>query len=833
MGALPGEYGGDFYGGGYYGGSPVPPNPYPRVFIRFDMDALAPGIVQGDNATLASLGDWTAGADTDLTWSDAASRAYAGLGCAQLTATATADISATLPDQGPVERDRTYLIWVHTRPEDTARTARLTATWKSATGITLLSRSAERDQILGEHIRVGIAATAPPGTGLVDITVTILGAANGEIHYVDTVTCDDVGTEVTDHVLSGSAGLGGRNHELARTDAGEASIVLSNELGWYTPGAETDIDGDPIPAPYLGNIVPRRRLWIVAEFDGVLDAVWSGHARGWKQTIPAGIAAASEVTVAAVDPSRVLSGIDVPPPYRAEVLSDGPLSLFPLDEPSSSGYAGDLVFGAPAPILSSPTGSGDSAFGASTVLPVTLTGRNTDGGSTSLGLNLADTIGDMGSVLDLRFAGGGPPQIHLAPWTCEFWFAYDSASPPGLDQILLRHIVEAPPNELLSGFQILLTTTGAVQVQTGAGETAATSSAGHTDGAGHHVVLVYEDDGSAHGLVTLYLDGAEADSSQLVSDPMPWGFPSLIQMGGAYSASTGAVTFWATARFQHVAFYYKRLSALRIAAHYTAGSDGFYQETDADRIAAILRFAGWPDADTAIDAGLTPLMPRDWSGTNVLALIEDTCGYSGATSVMDATGKVRILNRHRTVNEVRIVATFRESDKTEAEADGFQASIDDTGIVNVYEVAQIGGGTIQVTDDASIARYGRIKGDAIPLGAASNSESVNHARWLLSRTAEPLVRIETASWVPPAGDGELWPLILPRAFLDRINVAELPATAPVDPLDVLIGRVSHAWATGVDWVTTYQLEPALIDEMGVCDHPVYGIADDPLCIAGY
>lgn len=89
-----------------------------------------------------------------------------------------------------------------------------------------------------------------------------------------------------------------------------------------------------------------------------------------------------------------------------------------------------------------------------------------------------------------------------------------------------------------------------------------------------------------------------------------------------------------------------------------------------------------------------------------------------------------------------------------------------------------------------------------------------------------------------------------RAFGDRIVLSELPDVAPYDVVsevypddygdygperDTLIGRVIHTYTGGKDGIrtVTFQLEPAQIDDIGVCDDDRYGIADDDRAIAGY
>jgi hypothetical protein len=820
--------------------------PAARLFCAFDVDPLTlGGIVTGDNSTCESLGDWTAGANTVLDLNDAVARVHAGTHSLRLTATAAGDISVSLPGigAGTVTAGRRYVTWAHSRPEETARTVAVSQAWTTAGGGALTPTSANVGQVYGSYVEVGVLGVAPASSGKLNLTVTVQGCAAGEVHYVDVVTMDYVGEEITDKVLSWSVSLAGRNHELDRTDSGSATYVLDNADGRFTPGRDATT-----LAPYAGNILPRRRLFHVAFWNSVLYPVWSGYSRRWVQQ-DVRTDRWSTVQLSADDGYRWLTGVDVPAAYRAEVLSDSPVTFFPLGEPSSTTFAGDIVSGQSAELLFAQDGAGDSAFGADTVLPVQSTGTNTDGGSTALAINVLDELGTQGAALDLRGAAGLVPD-RATGWTVEFWFAYEGPISPVVEQVLFTQRIFNFPGDDDSGFSFVLTTSGTVEARTTAGDTIGSSGFSVLLGGSHHLALTYGA-GGTFGTAVFYANGAPAATLVLTGEPLTFGAPQTATLGGAFNTAARQASFPTAGRFSHLAFYAAVLSADRVAAHHTAGRTGFAAETDGDRVAALLRLAGWPAEDTAIDAGLTTLVSRDWSGGNALALAQDAAAYGGSTPVMDARGAFKVLNRHRVVNEVPYLAYYSGSGSTNPDVDDYSPWIDDSRIENVIEVDAGGGPNVVVTDADSIARYGRIKGETVDSRAAFTSEPAIFARWRIGRTAEPARRIDVMTWRPDAGDGTLWPLILPRRYGDRILIGELPdpavdgalsapvseavtplVTGPGGEYDALIGRVAHA-GDGTSWKTRFTLEPAIIDLMGVCDHPVYGIADTPACVAGY
>jgi hypothetical protein len=826
MSAPDGSYGGGLYGGGVYGGG-VPTMPRIHVRIALDRDGYdLGGICTGVNSTTEDLGDWQ-GLNATLTLNDAVSLCYTGSHCIRVTAAAAGQASAIiygLGGVGAIEGGRTYLLWVHVRPDTVVRDARAVLLWKSATDVYLTAQASPLIAAPATgYTRIGVLATAPPGAGRLDIAVDWLDCAAGESHYLDTVTVEDVGTDVSPWFLAGECTLSGRNQALGQTEAGTAKITLDNGDGRFTPGR-----GATTIAPFGGNIVPRRRLWILAEYLGVLYPIWSGYTVRWTQAIPASLDGASEVTVDCTDGFRWLTAAAILPPYRAQILADRPLSYYPLDEASEATSAGDLVAGAPAALRIAASGDGKSAFGGTSVLPKLETGQTTDNGSTSLAFNQADDLGTSGAVLDLRYAGGVPPVA--SGWTFECWITAPTEA-PGLAQILFRHVVPIGATDYLSGFQLLILDTGQLRLVTGGSETVATSAPSICNGGSYHVAITYEP-GGTFGTAALWLNGGQVGELELTANPMPVGSPVIAQLGGAMSDITSEPSFLFTGSAGHVAFWYRRLADLELYLHALAGRDGFRLETEADRLAAILQMVGWPVEDSRIDAGLTELVPRAWAETNPLALSQDTAASAGSVVVMDALGRLHYPHRHRWVNWVPVQADFRVGFGTEVEAGDFQPWLDDTGIANVVKVDRIGGAKIAVRDEASISRYGPIEGEAIPLGAAEDDEALIHAQWVLSRTAEPHTRIDTVTVRPDTAGSILWSILLPLEFGHRITIGDAPTTAPDPEIDALVGQIKHAFGNE-EWVTTLRLEAAVIDTVWVLDDPVLGVLDTPNCVLGY
>ncbi|HYT30236.1 MAG TPA: hypothetical protein VEN82_05625, partial [Actinomycetota bacterium] len=127
----------------------------------------------------------------------------------------------------------------------------------------------------------------------------------------------------------------GRNHELARTQAGTVSVRLDN----------TDRRFDPSNAasPYTPNLVPMRRVRVRATVAGVTSEMFQGFVENWEQQWPVrplGGGGDAECVITAVDAFKVLSLFDLNA-YSKEVLADGPIGYWRLRDPVATSVALD------------------------------------------------------------------------------------------------------------------------------------------------------------------------------------------------------------------------------------------------------------------------------------------------------------------------------------------------------------------------------------------------------------------------------------------------------------------------------------------------------------
>jgi hypothetical protein len=81
----------------------------------------------------------------------------------------------------------------------------------------------------------------------------------------------------------------GRSDELARIEAGVATVVLDNSDRKYDP---TNAAG-----PYYGNLIPMRKLRIRAVYASVTYAIFCGFVESWPQSWPGGLDATAPIDV--------------------------------------------------------------------------------------------------------------------------------------------------------------------------------------------------------------------------------------------------------------------------------------------------------------------------------------------------------------------------------------------------------------------------------------------------------------------------------------------------------------------------------------------------------
>jgi len=765
-------------------------------YLLWDRDAAATGAgaITGTNSTMEGTNSWTAGASTSI--SSYTANPYSGDTSLLATFTGfTGTMSVNLTGL-TVTAARLYLLWAHTLGLTVGRSTQATVTWRNAGAGLISVFTATGTDAAGSWTTglLGAVMTAPAGAVTADLNVSWFSCVFGEQHALDAPTLDQLGTDETGRLLSATTNRG-RSDELDTIQASTATLVLGNRDGKITPGAASP------GSPYTGNVVPRRRVVLTAT-DGVgkLWPLWVGYTTGYPQTIAKSW---SEVAVSCTDAFRILTGEDIPPPYRAEVLLlDSPSAYLPLDEPQGADNAGSLAGGQLAPILNSAEGWGGTVFGADPILPTTAAGRTADDNATSLSLNPTATNGGPTDVLEVSALPGALP-TNTGPWACEFWIN-PGTTPPAASGIIYRSGY-ARNNTALTGFQIELYPSGALRVVTAAEGAVITGSFNICTGVDVQVVVDYDPTNGTYGTVRLRYAGAESISYTLAANPFSFGLlPDVAYVGAAWQALTRNATFPFTGRIGNLAFYQHLLADARATAHLNVAG-GLVAETEGNRTGGILNLAGWPIADTRIDHGYTVLAPRAWSQSNALALTQTAAAQGGAVVLVDAAGKIAMQNRRRRINATSVF-TFRQSTGTAAEED-YAPTLDDSRLVNVVDAARDQGAAVQVIDSTSIGRYGRKRTpQAMTLAIRDDEEVTAAATWYLLRYSTPDVRVAEVSFRPDAAPAVLSQQLFALELGDKITLADLPNLAPAAAVDYYIERIAHSWSKH-QWTVTLGLSP--------------------------
>ncbi|MBI4496318.1 MAG: hypothetical protein HY689_00230 [Chloroflexi bacterium] len=119
-------------------------------------------------------------------------------------------------------------------------------------------------------------------------------------------------TDVSDYVRGVSIRRG-RQHELARMEAGTCTLTLDNRDRRFDP-ANTG-------SPYSPNVIPMRRVRVSAVWDSTPYYLFTGFIEAWPQDWPDGTFGDALAQVEAVDGFKVLAMVKVSGSYPEELSS--------------------------------------------------------------------------------------------------------------------------------------------------------------------------------------------------------------------------------------------------------------------------------------------------------------------------------------------------------------------------------------------------------------------------------------------------------------------------------------------------------------------------------
>lgn len=570
----------------------------------------------------------------------------------------------------------------------------------------------------------------------------------------------------------------GRQHELARTEAGTATIRLRN----------TDRRFDPTntASPYAPNVIPMRRVRVQALHQGTTYDLFQGYIEDWGLRFPPRAikdTGDAEAVVSAVDAFKLLQLFDLSA-YSAEVLADSPVGYWKLDETSGTGAAD----------------SSGSAFTGTYTGGVTLgQGAPLKGGQGAAqfdGVN--DRISGIGSPAALRIAGDV---------TVEFWF-FPTATPAvtgyivyGLDPYAVSY---NSVNQLVWA-QIPLAGTGSTfNLKTGA----------YGLNAWRHVAVTRK-----RGYIRIYVNGALVAEGQAPSDPATANFAFAI-------ADNSVASSLFAGRIAHVAVYDTALTSARVAAHYAATFDTFIAQATGSHVNAILDAIGWPAAERVIDAGNSTIPASTPSGSALSWLLKIAEESENGLFQVRGDGKLLFHERHGLWKSPHNTsqATFGDGGGAELAYADLEPVFDDADLYTAVTVEREGGTAQRAEDAAAKTKYGPRILEKTGLLISSDLEAADAANYLLTRFKEPFLRFRSLKVLGAADDSILAQLLGRDIHHDRITVKRrAPGGGAVTVQDAHIEGQQLDVTPGRPWEARWALVPADRFSFWLLGDATYGV----------
>lgn len=634
---------------------------------------------------------------------------------------------------------------------------------------------------------------------------TVAAAGNPTTNTPPTVGAHNVWTDISQYV-SHISYTRGRQHELARFEAGTATIDLVNNTGDFYPW---DTGG-----PFYGLLLPMKPLQIRRTYLGVVYKRFTGYITAYPQQWPNVQTAAVRLT--ASDGFRQLALANITNlGYSGQVLSLAPQAYYRFGEvlgattaPDSSGnglnatYAGYLVEGVSGALLADPN---TAVRTPSRPIAGAIPGVDAVALPSGAGLTAASSVSFETWV---RFVA--------TPYTSNnhnLWYRFDTVS-----TINVFLGIDASGHVTLH-----VRTTGVSGWSNDAHTTYPTTNLDFvTDGNWHHIVGTQ----SADGLTAVgYVDGVAVCTTTAGHAVV---FPGLAStsnvIGPQNTENTNGIDY------DEAAIYLTTLTAAQVLANYTYGKSGLIGQNSGQRINSILSGIGWPQAlrsvVTSSGSTLQDVTAAFPNGTKCLShgqLVEQT--EAGAL-LMSGDGKVRFESRTSiALGSTASAVTFGDGTGEQPYQPMPDFALDDIDIWNEATYQRNGGSTQQWDDATSQGQYGVRTLSKTGLLNTTDAESLNHAQYDVNRYAQPLTRVRRVL-LRLTGLPTLLPTILALDMLSRVTFARHspPGGGTALSQDALLEGMAENYDvhTG-DWTMELRMSPTDATTYWILGDSTYGV----------
>lgn len=345
-----------------------------------------------------------------------------------------------------------------------------------------------------------------------------------------------------------------------------------------------------------------------------------------------------------------------------------------------------------------------------------------------------------------------------------------------------------------------------------------TSSASYCNDDWHHVVWVQT--GAATKTSTLFVDGVQV--GQDVSSYLGGAsyLPYTMFIGGAYYGFTGPPT---TAQVAWVSWYWKALSAERIAAHAASAAHGHLRDLPGARLRRALAWANWQGPQAITADGQNVLGPAvGLAGRSVAEVAAEVSAAENGFVVCHPDGDLTLITREAFHLQTGPKVTFGE-DVTAGEVPysaGIGFDFDPSFVFNDIEVTGYGDITSGAASDAA-SELAYFRSTLSRSTTLDREQDVTRYRdHLLAKYKQPALRV-TEIEINPAANPSLWPTALGVKFGDRVRVKRRTPAFTMSH-DFYVLHRSHETGPGV-WKTKFQLVPIEPDQAWILGDATYGV----------
>lgn len=565
----------------------------------------------------------------------------------------------------------------------------------------------------------------------------------------------------------------GRQHELQRTEPGEAAIELDN--------ADRRFDPTHTTGPYYPNVLPMRHIRIRATHNAQTYDLFRGFVQSWPQSWDD----LAEVRLQAVDAFGLLNLFDLTA-YSEEVRADGPLGYWRFRETSG--------------ITATDEANHSSGPFNGTYSGVTLNVAGPlYGGSGAAQLRIADN--------SFITVGTVAPALLTGDLTLEIWYWPFGESQPATVVSTIPGAGGNYPYQITAvglgpgnGHELEyrhVNAAGMCTIKPSGAPALATQT-------WHHVVIRRKGN-----RVDFWIDGVRYPGNSDICYPIETPAGCDLRLCRRADGTEGS-----NANLGQAAIYDYALADDRIRAHHAAGFDTFIAQPTGAHIGAILDAIGWPVGERSLDTGNSTIQETTPSGNALQHLLKVAEESENGLLFVGGDGKISFHERHSLWKAPHNTpqATFGDDPGAgERPYEVLALSYDTEDLWNGVRVEREGGVPQQVQDATSRENYGpRDLPPKTGLLISSDLEALDAATYLLTRYKEPAVRPTRVRVEGQEDDDATWTQILARDIHhDRITIKRRPPGGGAAIVqDAHIEGVSHAVRSPTDWSVTWELVPS-------------------------